>query len=454
MQGLSIPGQGSGIDTDAIVDALVSGRTAAAGSALDSRQQRLETELSALGRLYSGSLLLESSGRLLVEEGVQPVVSSSRPESLEASLLDARSLGGAGIRPTHFSVETQALARPFRMVSKVWQGSPQLAASTLWLTLEKGGQPEKMVTLAVPDQADLPEVVSAINTQASALASARLVPDGDGYRLVISANDNGQEKALVMMHGSGDASLAESFLPHNGGQILPGQQRLCVIDGMSLSGDSNRIKGYPEGMELHLLQETAGQPVLVRVAVDPVALLAAVGRFVEDYNRLFDVMQECRKDTGGGAAVRRLSALMDQGLRSVNADNGALYRALPDIGVAHQRDGRLLFDPERLLGALNGRPEEVGFLVSDPSGPCARLVGQLHAFGQPGQGVGRRLQNLEQALSGVQTERDRLEKKREELGERLRQEYQVMEQTVRHWRRQGEALDGLKSSSSTEKGAK
>ena len=152
--------------------------------------------------------------------------------------------------------------------------------------------------------------------------------------------------------------------------------------------------------------------------------------------------------------MRRLSVLMDRSLRSANGDSGVLYRALPDVGVAHQRDGRLLLDPERLLGAIDDRPEEVGFLVSDPSGPCAQLVGQLHAFARPGQGVGRRLQDLELALAGVQAERDRLEKKRQELGERLRQEYQVMEQTVRHWRRQGEALDGLTSSSSSERGAK
>ncbi len=453
MHGLSIPGQGSGIDIDAVVGSLVAGRVAAEERELGSRQQRLEEELSMRGRLYSGGALLESSCRRLADESVRPVVMSSRPDCLEATVAVATIEGkGFGDRlPDSFSVAIERLARPFRMHSKEWKDDTEFGPCELKLSLIVKGQVEADASIAIPDNAKLADVVKAINEEAGSLASARLVPDGKGYRIVVTAREYGAARKLKIEkldQKDDDGGLVASFKGGKDGGSTSGQGMKCEIDGVSLSGDSNRIQVYPEGLEqrglaLHLLRETPpGAPAQVSVTMNQAELVMAVEDVVREYNRFRDTMRESAVGAGG-AAARRLSAELERSLGEFNTNPDSVYRSLAEMGVTRQRDGRLALEEAQLRKALHDRPSDVFFLVSSDQGPCGRLLKRLETFAKTGLGGESGMDRLERDLARVQAGRVQLEKRRTELTERLRSEFEVMERTVRHWQAQKEALEGL-----------
>ncbi|MCC7105459.1 MAG: flagellar filament capping protein FliD, partial [Chloroflexi bacterium] len=168
-----------------------------------------------------------------------------------------------------------------------------------------------------------------------------------------------------------------------GGAQTLGQNAVFSIDtvngGQTLTSSSNTLTGYVPGVTLDLKSSSA-TPVTVTVSQDTAASASQLQSFVDQFNRLLDVVDN---ETRYDATKKQASVLtgdttilqIQQSLRSMTSDAAlgvsGTYRSLADIGIGTGPTGsavgsttRLVLDQTKLNKALSENPQAVQSLMS------------------------------------------------------------------------------------------
>ena len=389
-------GVGSGIDTKALIEALVSADREARAKSLTARGDLLTARISALGqvrsslqgiatslaaRVSSGSLGLvpaSSDGAVAVERrGTGPATAFNAAVSVTA-LAAAQRLVAAPLASAAAPVGEGVLTIGFGRRTDLGGGNFSFAAGAL----------PALDIVITADNNSLAGLRDAINAGGGGV-TASIVSNAGSATLAIRGS-NGADSGFVISAAEtpGQAGLArfaytpgDRAMTHAAGAA----DAELSIDGIAATRSSNVIDDLVPGVRLRLARTASG--VMLSAARNGAALEVTVNDFASTLSAMRGLLADYRKgasgtDPAGALAGDATARAIDQRLQQLVAAPvvAAGGLRLRDLGVSVTRTGDVTFDAARLAALPALRHGDAEVLMRTLSGSALGSAQSLQAI--------------------------------------------------------------------------
>jgi len=434
-------GLGSGLDTGAIVKALVNADKAAKQGQIDRGTATNTGSISGIGTLKSllatFQTALKDLGSTTTPQFTGYSATSSNAKSITATA------GNTAVAGT-YTVIVDQLATSSKVASAAFAGGATSPIAQGTLTINQNGQ---NYTVDVPAGATLQSVRDSINSQYAASGfSANIVSDSFGSRLVMGSTTTGAGSEIKV---SGIASLAM-----DGTQVMPGTltatssgaigalpvNAIYSVDGLKMDVPSNTVTNV-SGLSMTLL---AKDTVTVTVAGNNDGLKASIQKFVDAYNAVANAVTALTKpslDADGKPTVaaaltgdplpRSLLAAIRAPLSQTGA--GDKLTVLSQLGITtDQKTGALNFDSTKFTAAMNTKKlgGEVQTLFTGTNGLIERMNNVIKPYTDTGGILDTRTTNLNVTKTRLTADQAALDRRVETLTAVLTKKYNDMDTLV------------------------
>jgi flagellar hook-associated protein 2 len=434
-------GLASGMDTGAIVDALV-GVKRAPLTKLEARKTSENARLTAL-KGFDAKLktLLAKVDRL---ETGRDLRSSTTTASSEAHL-SATAAGTA--TPGSYQIKVGRLAQ---VEKAVYQGVADKSAATFGtgtLQLNHAGLDSAVEITIDESNNSLEGIRNAINAKSGdSGVTASIINDGTGtpYRLVLTGKT--VKDAGIALDVSGLTGGEGGFPVKDESVSRAAQQAIVQVDGVTIRSDSNTLSESIPGLTINLKQAAnAFDPenpdwngiatTTVTVATDNAGIQKKIEEFVSAFNDLVKASKDeaLAGDSGAQTVIRNLRA------KFFSSEDGS---GLHQLGIKTEKDGSLAVDAAKLSAAVIDNLDGVQKLLAgddqSSQGIADQLKEALTSFTSPATGVliGRQ-RSIETTLRRIDKEIVRGEDRLALYEEQLYAKFSAMEKLVNSMNAQG-----------------
>ena len=360
--GTSVSGLSSGIDSASIIDALIKADRSST-SVLEKRRDTFQARLDGV-RLLNTRLLSHQLD--LASLNAPSLYSARSATSSNNSALTATASSAATAGTYQFEVITLAKAG---QVATASQGSASSTIGAGTIALQLGGGAVTNLTIDSANSS-LNGIAQAINA-AGFGASASVLNDGSGFRLMLTSSATGTANAVSVTGGGGLSGLFSGMSTLQA--AADAQLRIGSGGGaVTITQASNTFSGVVQGVEL----KVSGAGVsTVTVGVDGGNALAAAKRFVSSYN---DIVQFMKDNASYDSATNRAGPLFAEGtirngvstitqaLLSSSAGGTQSLGTLTAIGVTLDRaTGKLVLDETAFQDKMAANPAGVAKVFSN-----------------------------------------------------------------------------------------
>lgn len=407
---ISFGGLASGLDTDAIIEALVGVKTAQLITPLENRIVEITDDQTALSTISTSLSSMQSATKSLNEIRDFDGRTATSSDSTELSVSTVTATASKGT----YSVVINALAQADRNYFTGVANTTAEQFGTGTITLSSGGS---TFTVDIDSTNNTLEGIrDAINAEAGTV-TASIVDDGSAtnqYRLVLTSTSTGadsditQDIAAVLTTGT-PALANDAALNADASNI--GQDASIVVNGLTVTQSSNTISSVIPGVTFSLLQlhTDAASPIKVTVSGDFTATETAIANFINSYNEVlskfkdaFDVDTSTGMSTGTlssdfalQSSENRLTSLMIS-IQSQLAGN--TYQSLSQIGITMDDNSYLVIDTAKLETAMSTDLTSVQRLFQGMSTTNDGIADKAYDL----------LYSLTNAADGLLTQKDRI----------------------------------------------
>ncbi|WP_162094631.1 flagellar filament capping protein FliD [Pseudomonas chlororaphis] len=440
-------GLGSGLDTGAIVKALVNADKAPKQGQIDRGTANNTASISGIGTLKS----LLSTFRTTITE----LSSKTNPQfpGYAATTSDSKyvtAVAGNTAVNGNYVVDVQNLATSSKVTSAAFAGGTTSAIPTGTLKISQNGTD---YNLDVKVGATLQSVRDSINADASlkgAGISANIVTDSFGSRLVVGSTTTGKGSDISLsgiagLEIDGSTVVGTSTSPMtatSAGSIgALAVDANYTVDGMTLSSKSNSVDKAVSGMTFNLVAKGTST---ITVAANTDGLKASIQKFVDAYNAVANSVTALTKpsldDDGkptipaqltGDSLPRSILAAMRAPLSEVGS--GDKLTVLSQLGITtNQKTGALDFDSTKFTAAMNDKKlgGEVQALFTGEKGLLERMDNAIKPFAQTGGVLDQRTTELNKTKAKLTLDQEALDRRIETLTAVLTKKYNDMDTLV------------------------
>lgn len=429
-----ITGIGSGMDINSMVKAMVQAETAPKASQLSRLDKTAETRLSALGKLQGAVSTFQTALKDLNKASLYDNVkgSSSSADVLGVSA-EKNALAGK------YSVEVSQLATSSQIATQALDKDFTAAAGGS-LTVSIGADDDTPVTVNIAEGASLIEIRDALNEQLKDKGiSANIVndPASGTSRLVLSGKETGDGNDVQISGNLGGVDFGQDVQT-----LQQAQNAIFEVDGLELQSATNTVKDVIPDVEFTIKAKTEeNKPVTVTVGNDTAGVKSQLKKFVDAYNELMGTAKDLTRVTQvgedkapvtgglvGDSTVRNLV----NGVRAEmsNAAGSGDLRALADLGISLEKDGKLKIDDKKLDAALENNFDQVGGFLTGEGGLMSRLEGRISAYAGKEGIIGVRQKSLETQRSDITKQQERLTARTAQIEARLFKQFNTMDALV------------------------
>ncbi|MGE8451489.1 MAG: flagellar filament capping protein FliD [Pseudomonadales bacterium] len=447
-------GLGSGLDTGAIVKALVGADKAAKQGQIDRATTNNSASISGIGTLQS--LLSTFQSTLSVTglgSAVNPSFSGFAATSSDSKTVDATADNYAVAGK--YTVEVTNLATSSKVASKAFAGGNTSAIPSGALNITQNGINYPLTVGANATLQSVRDSINADSKMAMAGISANIVTDSFGSRLVIGSEKTGAGSDIsvsgipeLTVDGTQQMGPGAGASGNIGGLA---KDAVFSIDGMQLTSKTNTVTQAVSGLKLNLVAKT-DKPITITVATNTEGLKTSIQKFVDAYNAVANGISTLTKpsldDNGkltvpaqltGDPLPRSILAAIRAPLSEVGA--GDKLTVLAQLGITtNQKTGALDFDDKKFTVAMTDKKlgGEVQKLFSgDGTNPglLDRMTSAIKPFTQ---GVGTmtegilttRTKTLDITKKKLSDQQDALDRRVETLTALLTKKYNDMDTLV------------------------
>lgn len=386
-------GIGSGLLTSELVEDIIAAEREATDLRIGAERAEVQARISSFGTIQSSLESVRSAADALGDSNalLSNLVSSSNPAAVDASADTSAS-------PGVHSVEVLSLARAHTLRSIRYDDVDSVVGdgtlSIRFGTTTFAGADYDSFT-ADPDRVSVDITIDPANNslagvrdtinEADAGVVASIVNDGEGYILVLTSDQTGEEASMEITVTEG-ATPGLSALNFNASDNTPGTNMTqsvaaddarMTIDGILVRRDNNSFSEVVPGVTFNALSLNVGAPATITIAQDAASVTERLQSFVDAFNSaksLLDQLTDFDEDTETGALLMGDATL--RGVRTqmrrflANAVTGiesSSLRSLVDLGVTTNQnaDYRLELDVSKLQSVLAGNPSDVAALLAD-----------------------------------------------------------------------------------------
>lgn len=372
MSAISFSGLASGLDTDAIVSALV-GVQRVPLLRLQEQNRNSDAQLgiidnlsSALSKLRTAAGGLDTKGEFLSYKGS---IADTSVANVTASGLSV---------PGNYELEVTQLAAAQRTYSNTFADKDaDLSASDQTLSLTIGGT---QTDLTVAAGSSLQDVADLINGS-GAKVSAGILYDGTNYRLQVVGSETGASNAITFS----DSGLGLG-LSVGSNTVQAAVDAQFTLDGFAITSPDNLVDDVIPGTTLEL-KKTTTSATEVTLAADSAAVKKKMEDFVTAYNGVFSIINaqvgegKGRNTLSGDSTVRgleqSLSRLISSPIPGLTTSSGDSLQ-LADLGIKTNRDGTLTLDGEKFDEAMgSGFANAARYFAGDETADIGGMSEQL-----------------------------------------------------------------------------
>jgi len=438
-------GLGSGLDTTAIVKALVDAEKTPKQSQLDRRTSANTASISAVGSLKSALTAYKTALEKLNDTANPAFLGSTAASSNDKYV---KATAGSSAVNGSYSIQVSQLATASRVASQRFTDSSSVVSAsggTLTIT-----QNNADFDVTIPANATLQQARDAINAQANAKGfTANIVNDGTGSRLVLSSETMGDGSDISTSGITGLTIDPSSQLTDAGGAGRIGDEAKDAefeIDGMKLTSKSNKVDNAISGMTFELLSKTETlSPVSITVATNTDGLKKSVQSFVDAYNALVNTINTVSVSVkaadgtwsspalSGDSAVRSMLTAMRNELVVPGGAGSGQLTVLSQLGInTGQSNGLLEFDSTKFTKAITDQKlgGEVQNLFNGSGGLLDRMTKAMEPFSATGGVLDERNKSLEVAKKSLSLEQSSLDARIKDLEASLTKKYNTMDTLV------------------------
>jgi flagellar hook-associated protein 2 len=372
--GISFGGLASGLDTKAIIAALLAVERRPI-TQLESRNKGFQTQKTLIGELETKLSALKTKADALRK--------ATSLIDYQASVDTERfftATAGTGATPGSYSIQVTSLAKAEVSTSLGRADKTTSLALTGDLVITAGAVSKSVAITAANDS--LQGIADAINaSEASELVSASVLNTGDPtnpYKLVLAARKTGADSAFSVTAANANAALTAFAAEVDGNEATQGSNATLTIDGIPITRSSNTISDAIPGVTLSLKGVHGTEPATrLTVSTDTTKTAEKIKAFVDAYNEVVDFIAEQSKVDDKGTAKSPLFG--DSTLRTIRSTLRSIvgaevastgnpaYSMLSQVGVTTDTAGKLTFDESKFTAALNADEDAVRVLFADPT---------------------------------------------------------------------------------------
>jgi len=379
MATISSLGIGSGVLTADLVDQLVQAERAPTEERLTQKTEQTQALISAYGKLRSAVTELRLPMRQLsAPDNLKAFSASSSNDSIAVSVDSTKASRGT------YNVDVTSLATAQALASRdVFADRDATSVGQGTLTLTVG---DKVTNVTIDSSNDtLQGLANAIN-DADAGVSAGVIDTGNGYRLVLSADETGTANAVSITvsgdnQGTDTDNQGLSRFAFNGDmdpgagleETITATDAVMSINGVEVTRATNDFENVIDGLTFSI-SETGS--ATIKVEQDFGAVADRVQGFVDKFNALqstIDSLAGFNAEAGvgglltGDSTVRTIQNQLRQILtRVVPGLENASVRSLADVGITTNFEtGGLQFDREKFEEQLKNNPDDVTALFAE-----------------------------------------------------------------------------------------
>ncbi|WP_342630714.1 flagellar filament capping protein FliD [Marinobacter alkaliphilus] len=375
MASISSLGIGSGVLTSDLVDQLVAAERRPTEVRLDQKTERTEALISAYGMLRSAVTELRLPMRQLGSaDAMKSFSATSSGSNIDVSVDASKASRGS------YSLDVKSLAQSQALASRdVFADRDATSVGRGTMTLQVG---DKTTNITIDSSNDtLQGLANAIN-EANAGVSAGVIDTGNGFQLVLSADETGEANAVnISVTEDGAAPGLSRFAfdtadPENMDgmrQTIAASDAVMEINGVEIRRATNTIENVVDGLTFNITGEGKST---IKVEQDTAAVAERVQAFVDKFNELQGTIRELSSfdsETGQGSILTGDSTVrnIQNQLKRVLTDiipglENASVRSLADVGISTDfRTGELQFNSQKFQQQLRENPDDVTALFAE-----------------------------------------------------------------------------------------
>lgn len=395
---VNFSGLASGIDSSALIKAILDQQRKAQIDPLEKRVQEYQDTNEALGSVKD--LLSTLSSKLSAFRVVNGGALSKLATSSDETVATATAANGAS--SGSYTVSVSQLARNGSLSLDARYASSTTAAlgtindlapaadRTTTITVGTGSDQE-IVNVEMTSTMTAQDFVNSFN-ESSSQAEASLVNVGTSsspsYAIVINSYETGEEEGELSI--TGGAQVSAWATDHTLSQATNAVFSVSGIDG-DIERSSNSVSDVISGLTLNL---SATGTSTISVTTDTATTASRVRDFVDAYNEVVAFVDENdlvtqESDNGeienifGALSGTSLDENLISALRTAFAGAGTSGRTvniLADLGITTQRDGTLAFDEDTFEEAVSNDEEGVRIVLEDLGETTASTDGTIAQF--------------------------------------------------------------------------
>ncbi len=367
---VSFSGVGSGIDFNAVRDAILTSKSAPIAQ-LQTKIGTYNNRVDSLKQLNTSLATLTSAVAALTSRdlgtGRNAVTGDATIVTATAGVTAA--LGQIDLNVTRLATNLTQTSRSFTATT-----APVLAggAATATFELRKGGAATGESITIDSTNNTLAGLRDAINAKNAGVTASIVDVGGDGTRqqLVLSSKDTGQSGRVELVETTATGTLTDlnisSLNPPDGD--FTKLDASFSVNGLTITRPSNTVSDAVSGVTL-TLKKTGAASVNITQSTDIENKLRG---FVNAYNAVQDfVAGQYKKDgsnrpTGvlaGDSTLRNVQQQLRSVVGAKSEDNGGTLSSLTQLGITSTDDGHLAFDAGILNDQLKTNPDDVKALL-------------------------------------------------------------------------------------------
>ena len=387
---ITIGGLGSGLDTGAIIEALLQVERLPI-DLLEGQKQDEQQKMSLIGSFEQlVSALRDKASDISTLTGFLSSQVANAGETLATITASPGAVAGS-----HTMIVDQVLATDRWAFDGIADPDVDLASGAASIQFDFEGS-TYTYSFSDPTQTSLNELAAVINAGPNGGVTAQVLQTGPAggatsYQLVLTADGGGQSKRLANIASSGlGLTIDPTF--NSASNITVGENAVAIIDGLRFERESNDFSDVIAGVSIQLLAADDQTEFNFTVSPDKDGIKAKLKDLVDAYNEVvgfINTQNTFSEEAGAGGGlfgdnilrtVQRTTfgALFGQTLAQIQNDpNG--FGSLALVGIGMNNDGTLTIDDAKLDAKMDEDLDAFAdlFVDTDGTGPDTGLASQL-----------------------------------------------------------------------------
>lgn len=457
--GISFGGLASGLDTQAIIQALVAVEERPI-FALERTKSDLTKQKSLFGDLNGLLDTLTDAAKALktTSSFLQMKATSSNEDILTAS-------ASSTATPGTYGVKVHALAKGQINTAGAAASDTSIGSAPLTFSIDIGGETHFVST----NDNTLDGIAAAINNTTGLQedgVSAEVIDTGSSadpatrYQLVLRGDNPGTENSFTINYDDGGTEFEDLVNSLNANQTDATDAHI-EVNGLDIYRSSNTISDLFGGITLDLQSAPVVTPpaepeeVTITVATDGEETSGKIKELVDAYNAVVDFFEAQNKLDEEGQAQSPIFG--DTTLRSirtslrsivggsVSGTGNEAYQLLSQIGITADTQGKLEFNQSQFEEALADDENAVTSLFTDStSGIASRLEDQIDLYTDSVDGlIKTRNDGFDRRIKQTTTRIENAERRLELYQQQLTVKYANLETLMSRLQGQGSSIGSI-----------